>query len=117
MIEGACHCGRLRWRTPETPDWVTQCNCSFCRKTGALWGEVSPRTLELEGREQARTYMFGERSLVFFSCPDCAVTTHWESAKGQPERVKLNFRLAPPGVLDAIARRRFDGADTWRYLD
>ena len=37
MIEGACHCGAVRWQFDGMPDGATACNCTVCRRYGALW--------------------------------------------------------------------------------
>jgi hypothetical protein len=37
MIEGSCHCGNVRWRLDGTPESATSCNCTVCRRYGALW--------------------------------------------------------------------------------
>ena len=36
-IEGACHCGAVRWRFNGTPEGATACNCTVCRRHGTLW--------------------------------------------------------------------------------
>ena len=37
MIEGSCHCGAVHWRFEGIPKSATTCNCSICRRYGALW--------------------------------------------------------------------------------
>ena len=37
MIEGACHCGAVRWKFDVTPKSATACNCTICRRYGVLW--------------------------------------------------------------------------------
>ena len=37
MIEGSCHCGQVHWRYGPEPKGATACNCSVCRRYGALW--------------------------------------------------------------------------------
>jgi hypothetical protein len=32
MIEGACHCGAVRWEFDPVPDGATACNCTVCRR-------------------------------------------------------------------------------------
>jgi hypothetical protein len=34
MLVAACHCGRATIRLRRAPDYVSQCNCSLCAKTG-----------------------------------------------------------------------------------
>ena len=117
MIEGACHCGALSWRTPVLPEHLTRCTCSFCRRAGALWGEVDPATTELNGLDAAREYLTGDRTLAFVFCATCGNLSHWAGRPGHGGRMKLNFRLADRRLITPLKVRTFDGADTWRYLD
>ncbi|MGJ3233162.1 MAG: GFA family protein [Oceanicaulis sp.] len=117
MIEGACHCGALSWRTPARPAHLTRCTCSACRRYAALWGEVDPAATEITGHEHARDYVTGDASLAFVFCSVCGNLSHWRSLPGHGERMKLNFRLADPAVISGLRVRTFDGADSWAYLD
>ena len=68
MIKGACHCGAVRFELPETPAWLTRCNCSYCARSGALWGhdEIGRITLEY-GPEDVVRYIWGDKTLAFVS--------------------------------------------------
>lgn len=37
MIEGSCVCGAVHWTFAGETDGATACNCTACRKYGALW--------------------------------------------------------------------------------
>jgi len=117
MIDGACHCGALIWRTPHLPEHLARCTCSICRRYGALWGEVDPAATELSKSDQAREYLTGDKTLAFVFCGRCGNLSHWRSLPGHGDRMKLNFRLADPERIRDLRVRTFDGADTWRYLD
>ena len=117
MIEGRCHCTSLSWRTPTLPAWLSVCTCSFCRRAGVLWGEVAADTAQL--RDEAGTatrYLRENATLAFVFCSACGNLSHWESLTG-PVRLKLNFRLADPALLEGLNVRTFDGADSFTYLD
>lgn len=38
MQKASCHCGKVRIEIGTLPATVTDCNCSLCRRYGALWG-------------------------------------------------------------------------------
>lgn len=116
MIKGQCACGALAWRAPE-PDWLTQCTCSFCRRAAPLWGEVPVENTELIIQTPPLRYLRGEASLAFNFCRSCGNLAWWRSLEPNPDRMKLNFRLADPDLIASLRVRTFDGADTWRYLD
>ena len=37
MLNGTCHCGALNWSLEGDPGSITACNCTLCRRYGALW--------------------------------------------------------------------------------
>ena len=119
MIEASCHCGAVRIRV-ERPQRLTSCNCSICRRHGALWvyydaGQVSFTA----GVGTTVPYIQGERTLATHHCPVCGCITHWESLPKQREtgRIAVNTRLMDPAEISDVPVRRFDGASTWTYLD
>lgn len=119
MIEGRCHCGRVGWALHVEPDWLTRCNCSFCRRSGALWAQAPVDAVTLSGAAEDRLrYIQGDATLAFVSCARCGCITHWESLDpaGHP-RMAVNMTMAAPDALDNRRIRRFDGADSWRFLD
>jgi hypothetical protein len=38
MLNGTCHCGKVRIDVPACPDTLILCNCSICRRYGVLCG-------------------------------------------------------------------------------
>ncbi len=116
-IFGSCLCGAVRWKVPYAPQWLVSCNCSACRRYGALWAHYRVDEVVLEG--ETRGYMRGDRSLAFCACPICGSVTHYRSVPGTDpsERLSVNMRMAPPEVWRDIRIRHFDGADSWEFLD
>jgi hypothetical protein len=117
MIEVTCHCGAVRLKAPRTPETVTECNCSICRKLAARWAYYSPAEVELPKAGATQPYVWGDRMLAFHRCKTCGCTTHWQSLDGAQQRMAVNARLVDDLDWTAIRVRRFDGADTWAYLD
>ena len=73
-----CHCGAITLEIPEPPTKVTECNCSICRRLGALWVYHPPEKVAiLHGQNATSTYVWGDRTLEFCSCRICSCTTHW----------------------------------------
>jgi hypothetical protein len=119
MITASCHCGAFRVEIDETPSHLTDCNCSLCRRLGALWSYFTRDQVRFLGApDGTRGYAQGEKSLATHHCRTCGCTTHWESLRpDNPERIAINGRLFDPAVRAQIRVRRFDGADSWTYLD
>lgn len=119
MIEGRCHCGTVGFSISEDPERLISCNCSICHRLGALWGHIPISAVNiLADREQANSYVHGDRMLAFHSCKACGCTTHWESLdpKAHPN-MAVNFRMCSMEDLSRFEVKRFDGADTWQLLD
>lgn len=119
MIRGSCHCGSVSFELAKHRDFLTECNCSICRRYAALWLHCKRDEVQLEAADNATsTYEWGDRMLAFHSCRTCGCITHWTSTNADnPGDMALNCRLAEPQDLTGVRIRRLDGADTWRYLD
>jgi hypothetical protein len=117
MIEATCHCGAVRFQIAQAPETVTDCNCSICRRTGALWAYYDPAQVVITASEaDLGGYVWGDRMLTLHHCHTCGCTTHWSPLNETP-RMGINARLMAPEVLAAAKVRRLDGADTWTYFD
>jgi len=111
MIEASCHCGAVRIEIETAPQTVTDCNCSICRRLGALWAYYSPKQVRIIPREGATSiYMWNERWIEFHACKTCHCTTHWAPTDKTVDRMGVNARLMAPEILMACAVRKFDGA-------
>ena len=97
MIAGSCHCGTVRIAVPSAPEWVASCNCSICRRTGALVAYYPPDAVRVEGKTE--TYITGDRCIRFHHCPKCACHTHWTA---NPEALAGDL---PDEVRAALAER------------
>ncbi len=118
MLNGSCHCGQVRITVPARPDALVLCNCSICRRNGALWAFYGRDELAIEGHPAHTTgYEFGPRTITTFHCAGCGCTTHWEPLKPDATKFGINMRNFHPDDLGDLRLRRFDGADTWTYLD
>ncbi len=119
MIKGSCHCGAVSFQFNEVPQWLTECNCSICRKLGALWAHADISAIRIEKAEDATLrYSWGDKNLAFHTCRTCGCTTHWENLKPQESsQMAVNCRLAEPETISELRIRHLDGADSWTYLD
>ncbi len=52
-VSGSCHCGQVRVEATRAPDEVTHCNCSICKRLGALWAYYHPDEVRIEGQTSA----------------------------------------------------------------
>ena len=115
MIDASCHCGAVQIPVPQAPETVTECNCSICRRTGALTSYYSPSQVTVRGATD--TYQWGDRAMHFHRCKICGNTTHWSGVDPTLDRMGVNARLMAPAILRAARIRKFDGANTWTFVD
>ena len=116
-IEGRCHCGAVHYVYDHHPRWTTSCNCGMCRRLAALWIYAPVGQVTVTG--ETRSYLHGEKSLSWHCCAICGCTTHWAPVDPTAEGayMAVNLRLAEPDVVATVPVRRFDGADSWEFLD
>ena len=117
MIQATCHCGAVRLEIAKPPEKVTECNCSICRRYGALWAYYTTADVQVAPTSPPTdTYIWGDRMVLFHRCPTCGNLTHYTSANGDSDRVAVNARMMPLSADDPVPVRRFDGADSWEVV-
>ncbi len=62
-------------------------------------------------------YMWGDKSIRFHRCKVCGNATHWSAVDETLPRMGVNARLMAPEILAAARVRKFDGADSWTFLE
>jgi hypothetical protein len=111
MIEGVCHCGAVRWTFEGRPEWVTACNCTICRRYGALWAYgFDNEGVHVFGA--TAVYARGSKWLGFHFCTRCACVAYWHQTQPGADgrrRVGVNVRLAEPEAVAAIPINHHDG--------
>lgn len=120
MLEGSCLCGRVRWRFEATPEGATACNCTACRRYGALW-IYGHDGVDVHVEGVSADYVRGERSpLAFHFCGRCGCVTHWRGRRldgAGRRRLAVNLRLATdPEAVAAIPIDHFDGLGSFTDL-
>ena len=110
-IEGSCHCGAVRWTFAGSPEYATTCNCTLCRRWGALWAYgFYGEALKVSGA--TKTYMRDPRSIEFHFCPDCGCVAYWRTHEaGDDGRYygAVNLRLTEPDSVASVPVSRWDG--------
>lgn len=118
MIEGACLCGAVRWTFQGMPEAATACNCTSCRRFGALWAyDYEGERIRVFG--PTHSYSRGNRTLAFHFCPTCSCISYWRSTSLDEDgrrRIAVNLRLAEPDLVAPIVIDHFDGLNTWEDL-
>jgi hypothetical protein len=117
MIQGSCHCGTVQWRFDDAPGSVTACNCTVCRRYGALWAYgFENEGIDVSGATEA--YVPGA-STAFHFCPACGCAVYWRELQPGPlgrRRIAVNVRLAAPEQVARIPVDRVNGLGNFEYL-
>ena len=106
--KGSCHCGTIELVFEGEPADASECNCSICRRTGALWTYRLPSQVEVMGSGVG--YVQGDATLTLWHCPTCGIITHWTSLDPTYDRMGINLRLFEPALWIALPRLQVDGA-------
>jgi hypothetical protein len=108
---GGCHCGRVRYVADADLSRVMSCNCSICRKRGALLAFVPAGKFKLASGADALTdYQFNKKIVHHLFCDTCGVSSF---ARGTgpdgAEMVAINVRCLDDVDLDGLNTVPFDG--------
>ena len=111
-LVATCICGRARITLSRTPDYVGQCNCSMCVKTGFRGVYFASDELHVEG--EFDSYVREDLDEIFLRlhrCRHCGAATHWTPLSEPPyDRMGVNARLLDPAALEGVEVRPVDGA-------
>jgi hypothetical protein len=119
-MNGSCHCGAVQWRFDGVPESATACNCSVCRRYGALWGYgFFDEQIVVSG--DTRTYLWNQKWLEFHFCPQCSCVVCWRAATPGTDGRRygaINLRLAAdPAMVQAIPLLHHDTESDSDSLD
>jgi hypothetical protein len=79
VLRGACHCGSLdvAFTTSTAPEALPlrACQCSFCRRHGAITTSDPAGRLRIVARDETawKPYVFGQRTAELAVCSRCGV--------------------------------------------
>jgi hypothetical protein len=115
MLKLSYLCGEVRIETSKRPDFINECNCTLCSKSGARWAYFHPLEVSIEGATKG--YSRGDKeepAAEIRFCANCGSTTHFvltESAvlKFGNSQMGVNVRLADEKDLAGTELRYPDG--------
>ena len=121
ITHGHCHCSAIHWAFHgEFPD-ATICNCTACRRYGALWAyDYKGYGIHVTAPQGGLTaYVWGSGSLSFNFCRVCGNLVCWRGLKPEKDgrtRIAVNLRLAEPGDVAEVPRQYFEGLHSFEDL-
>jgi hypothetical protein len=114
----SCHCGAIRLHVRQMPRTVTSCNCSICRRYGALWAYYKPTSVRIEAPKRGLSkYSWNQRIRDYHRCKRCGCVTHY-TYRGKQRHTTMGVNAAnfAPSALVDVRIRHLDGAVTWKFL-
>ena len=115
MLKLSCLCGQIRIEIQKRPDFINECNCTLCSKSGARWAYFHPSEVSVEGTPKGYSREDKDDPAAELQfCPNCGSTTHFTltaSAVAKFGNIQLgvNVRLADESDLAEIELRYPDG--------
>ncbi|MEM5436959.1 GFA family protein [Paraburkholderia diazotrophica] len=98
LHHGSCHCGAVTFEveTPVTP--AARCNCSLCRRRGALMSPFFPAGALriLSGEDSLTLYQFNTHVAKHYFCKHCGIYPFHQTRK-DPNLWRVNL-----GCLDGV---------------
>ena len=118
---GSCHCGKVKFEVDAEIDHVRVCDCSVCRRRGALIHRVPKESLRLSTPwEGLVRYQWGTRTAVDYFCGTCGILPFRRLSDPTPRELKegllpfdgwsINVRCLEDVDLESIPIRRIYGS-------
>jgi hypothetical protein len=98
------------------PEFINDCNCTLCRKSGAAWGYFTSASATASG--PTAPYVRADKAapaVEVHSCARCGATTHFvlttsfRSRHPGADLVGVNMRLFDPDEFQGVEIRFPDG--------
>lgn len=107
---GSCHCGRVRFEVDADFDHVRVCDCSLCRKRGALNYRVAESHFRLlTPFDELSLYQWHTRTAKDYFCPVCGILP-FRRPRTAPHLWAVNVRCLDGVDLAAIPIERIHGS-------
>jgi hypothetical protein len=109
-----CHCGSVELRL-SLPNGVVnprRCDCSICRRKGAIVASVALDQLQIvKGAEALRLYQFNTHTAKHYFCGHCGIYTHHQR-RSHPNEYGFNIGcLAGVNPYDLADIVTYDGVN------
>lgn len=109
-IDGACHCGAVRFAAALPREAVAQqCNCSICDKTGFLHLIVPKDRFAIhQGEDNLTEYRFNTGTARHLFCKTCGVKGFYVP-RSNPDGWSVNLNCLDHDAFTKITIEPFDG--------
>ncbi len=109
---GSCHCGAIKFSFQSEPiERGIRCNCSICRRKGALMSEftLAPDEFHYEAEEGALgLYQFDSKVAEHYFCKKCGIYTFHATFR-KPGHYRVNLGCIDSVDTEALEYTVFNG--------
>jgi len=98
-VTGSCHCGAVVFEVDldNGLENARRCNCSLCRRKGAVMvGVPLDRLRVVQGADKLTLYQWNSRTAKHYFCSVCGIYTHHQR-RSNPNEYGVNV-----GCLDGV---------------
>lgn len=108
VLEGVCLCGDAGWKLKGDPGSITACNCTLCRRYGALWAyDYENERIALSGATRTFTRPGkADPALEIHFCPTCGSVLCWRGLRLEADGRRRAHTLAVSRNLANSTRSR-----------
>ena len=112
--KATCHCGSVELEL-DLPNGIvdpSRCDCSICRRKGAIVASVPLSGLRIvNGHDVLKLYQFNTNTAKHFFCSNCGIYTHHQK-RSNPKEYGFNVGcLEGVNPFDIKAVAIFDGVN------
>jgi len=95
-----CHCGAVRVHVRKLPRTLTRCDCSICRRYGAVWAYYAASSVRVDAPKGGLAkYSWNRRTREYHRCTTCGCVTHYTYRKRPQSTVAVNASNFEPTVI------------------
>jgi hypothetical protein len=106
---GSCHCGAVRFRVDAEIEELTRCDCSLCRRKGAMMAKVPGGGLTiLAGEAELTLYQWNHRIARHYFCRHCGIYT-FHRKRADPSSYGVNVGCLEDFDPSGFPYREADG--------
>lgn len=92
LFKGRCHCGAVEFQVKNRSalGQLRRCNCSLCRKKGAIMASVPlDKLLVTKGKDKLSLYQWNTGVAKHYFCSICGIYTHHQR-RSVPDEFAFN---------------------------
>ena len=110
-LNGSCHCGTVKFKVRTAVAPAGRCNCSLCRRKGALMSPAFPaEQLDIvSGKDDLTLYQFNTRVAKHYFCRHCGIYPFHQTRR-DPTQWRVNLGCIEGLDVYALESTVFDGA-------